>query len=267
MDPRGTTNDTVERDGGLSAGGITSQVPLRQPCPSRPAGDYAIPNLALAAGSAGDTFTIRDAFSSASVATTVKGGGGSDTLIGRDVASTFAINGPDLGKVDNVTFSSIENLQGGSADDTFAFRSRLQAGSLSGHISGGDGVNTLDFSALSSAVTVRLGTLQSATPLAGGFAAIQKVIGGSASDTLVGPATGTTFTINNGNGGQVGTLAFAGIENLTGGAAADTFVFQTNRYGVAAGFLDGQIDGGTGVNKLDYSAITLGVNVDLSAHT
>src|SRR5262249_37925463 len=72
--------------------------------------------------------------------------------------------------------------------------------------------------------------------------------------------------ITGANAGQVGTMAFAGIENLTGGAGDDTFAFQPVS-GPIAGSLSGQIDGGGGVNKLDYSALTTGINVYLSADT
>lgn len=96
-------------------------------------------------------------------------------------------------------------------------------------------------------------------------------------DTLVAPgptafgdilpdAAPTTFIIDASDGGKVGTATFASIENLQGDVADDTFVFQTNAQGVA-GRLTGQIDGGDGTNTLDFSALTAGVTVDLSAGT
>jgi Ca2+-binding RTX toxin-like protein len=51
------------------------------------------------------------------------------------------------------------------------------------------------------------------------------------------------------------------MQNLTGGAAADTFKFQTG------GSLAGKIDGGAGINGLDYSAYKGDILVDLLLHT
>jgi hypothetical protein len=50
---------------------------------------------------------------------------------------------------------------------------------------------------------------------------------------------------------------FAGIENLSGGAVADTFIFADGSS------LSGIVDGGDGVNALDYSAYTIDVTVNL----
>src|SRR5262249_61443118 len=99
-------SDTVERDGGPSAGGVT--IDLRPVMWGR---------LSLAAGSASDTFTVADSAHYSSRRATLKGGGGSDTLVGPDTASTFNITGADAGTLDKFAFSSIENLQGGTADD------------------------------------------------------------------------------------------------------------------------------------------------------
>jgi hypothetical protein len=73
--------------------------------------------------------------------------------------------------------------------------------------------------------------------------------GGADLDRLRGPNSATAWNINGANGGDLGSVArFVAIENLVGGLAADTFV-------IAAGAgLSGAIDGGGGVNTLDYSA-------------
>jgi len=62
---------------------------------------------------------------------------------------------------------------------------------------------------------------------------------------------------------KVNAVAFSSFENLTGGAQADAFVFAKG-IGVS-----GHIDGGSGRNRLDYSAYlaTTPVLVDLSAGT
>jgi hypothetical protein len=72
-----------------------------------------------------------------------------------------------------------------------------------------------------------------------------------------------TWTITGQNAGTLsssllaGTVTYSGAPNLHGGNGADTFVFADG-----AG-VDGTIDGGGGVNTLDYSAYSSSVLVDL----
>src|SRR5262249_13384710 len=54
-----------------------------------------------------------------------------------------------------------------------------------------------------------------------------------------------------------GILQFVSMQNLTGGSANDAFDFHTG------GSLTGRIDGGAGMNTLDYSAFVGDVTVDL----
>src|SRR5262249_50620634 len=64
----------------------------------------------------------KDSFSvSGSVATTVDGGTGSNTLLGGAAATTFTINGADAGTSGSITFTNVGNLTGGASSDTFAF--------------------------------------------------------------------------------------------------------------------------------------------------
>jgi uncharacterized repeat protein (TIGR03803 family) len=75
----------------------------------------------------------------------IAGGAGGNLLVGPDIAHSWQITGADSGMVDaNVSFTGVDSLQGGMADDTFAFQA---AGSLSGHLDGGPGFNSLDYSA------------------------------------------------------------------------------------------------------------------------
>ncbi|MFV2067179.1 MAG: LEPR-XLL domain-containing protein [Pirellulales bacterium] len=84
--------------------------------------------------------------------------------------------------------------------------------------------------------------------------------GGDGDDRLVGPNASTTWNITAANGGnldQSAVVEFTDIENLTGNGASDTFVFG------ASGELTDTIDGGDGVNTLDYSAYSDSIIVDL----
>jgi hypothetical protein len=187
----------------------------------------------------------------------VNGQGGTNTLVGPNVAETWSIAGANAGSVGIATFSSIQNLTGGTATDTFKFTT----GSVSGKVDGGAGADALDYSGDGGvAATVNLAT--AAATKTGGFAHIEKLVGSSSTaDKLVGPnaATSTIWSITAHNAGTVGGLAFSGIENLTGGTGVDEFVF-----GAGVG-VSGKIDGGSGSdNWLDYAAYTTAVAVDLT---
>jgi hypothetical protein len=67
-------------------------------------------------------------------------------------------------------------------------------------------------------------------------------------DTLIGPNAGGTWLINGPDSGQINSLiAFSGIDGLVGGSGDDTFEF------LAGGQITGFVNGGLGVNTLDYS--------------
>src|SRR5207247_9624396 len=107
---------------------------------------------------------------------------------------------------------------------------------------GRGGVNTLDYSAATLAVTVDL-TVGSTTG-AGSIAGIGAVVGGSGVDTLVGPASGNTWTISDTDTGTVNLVTFRSIENLVGGSESDTFVLGPS------GKVTGHISGGGGDDGL-----------------
>src|SRR5262249_29039766 len=59
-----------------------------------------------------------------------------------------------------------------------------------------------------------------------------------------------TWVITGQDAGNVGRVSFQAIQNLVGGNGNDTFQFQDGAQ------LTGSIDGGGGINTLDYSAYT-----------
>ncbi len=81
--------------------------------------------------------------------------------------------------------------------------------------------------------------------------------GRSGFDTLAGADVSTTWNVTGAGRGTVGQVSFGAFEHLSGGSGADTFVVS------AAGFLAGQMDGGSGQDTLDYSADRSGVTVSL----
>ena len=109
----------------------------------------------LTGGTGTDSFTL----SGGSLSGSINGGTGTNTLIADNVANTWSISGADTGTVTGVTgtFSNIANLTGGSNNDAFTVGA---SGSVSGMIDGGAqvGSDTLDYSAVTAAVTTKIGT-------------------------------------------------------------------------------------------------------------
>ena len=180
-----------------------------------------------------------------------------DNLYGPDSPTTWNIVGSDEVNVVGIEFVDIENLIGGTDDDTFAF---TDGAGVSGTIDGDGNYDVLDYSAYTSNVTVDLETL-SATGC-GGFANIEKIIGGSAGDEIMGPNTGTTMNITGSNEIDILGIDFESFENLFGGTSGDNFTFSDGAS------ITGIIDGGAvALDTLDYSAYTTDITVDIGNHT
>src|SRR2546427_407858 len=169
----------------------------------------------LTGGAAADTFIWA---AGGSLSGVVSGGLGDDTLVGADTPNTWTLTGVGAGTLNGQSFTGIENLVGGEDSDRFVFA----GGSVTGRIDGRGGVNTLDYSAATLAVTVDLTTGSAAG--AGSVTGVGAVVGGSGTDTLGRPASSHTWTISDTDTGTVNPVTFRSIENLVGGAEADTFV-------------------------------------------
>lgn len=92
-----------------------------------------------------------------------------------------------------------------------------------------------------------------------------KLVGGDGEDTIVGPARSAAeslvWEIQAAASGYLHNVgSFSSIERLSGGSSDDHFMF---RAGGSVKFLDG----GEGINTLDYSKSRVGVTVDLAANT
>jgi acrosin len=87
---------------------------------------------------------------------------GTDTLTGANLSNTWTLTSANAGDINGIfTFSNVENLVGGSQDDTFAFQ---PGASVSGQIDGQAGHDILDFSATA---TARAMTLTGTGPIDG----------------------------------------------------------------------------------------------------
>lgn len=192
-------------------------------------------------------------------------GSGSDTLRSVLSVNTWNITGVNAGTLTTrFRFSGIENLTGSNADpersiagrDTFTIAS---GAGITGVIAGGTGWNTLSYATFTTPVVVNLQT-RTATAT-GGINGINVLRGGDSNDTLVGLNANSTWRVTADNAGRVGATRFFGIENLAGGTLNDTFTFSNSK-GV-----NGVIDGGAGVNRLNYAAYTSAVTVNLPLGT
>ncbi len=95
---------------------------------------------------------------------------------------------------------------------------------------------------------------------------VVEFIGGSGMETLNGPNQDALWQIINQEGRHAVVapatpdkgVAFSRIENLQAGIQNDVFLFEPGALPI-----DGSVDGGAGVNTLDYSAFTSSVYVNL----
>ncbi len=195
--------------------------------------------------------TENDYFDGGNDNDTIDGGMGNDSMLGGDgidtlnfatattgIAVNLAVGSVTSTVYGNDTISGFEIVLGGIGDDSFIFSSAAET------LNGGAGTDTADYSASSSAVTVKLweGTA------IGGYAAgdvllsIENLTGSAYNDRLEG--TGIANLISGGDGsdnlngasGNDTLLGGAGgdllrghndADVLTGGAGADIFIYYT----------------------------------------
>jgi hypothetical protein len=217
----------------------------------------SIDSLVLKTGSGNDQVNVLGLPNIQLVAVT--DGSGNDRLAGPNQLNTWQVLATNAGKLDDrVDFFGIENLTGGTANDTFMISS---GAGLPGKLDGGGGQNdSLDYQLWNQAVTVDLANLK-ATGI-GTLVGIERFIGGTGSDKLIGPNSPNQWMITGVNLGQVNTMAFGilsfnSIENLQGGPSTDVFQFATTA------LMEGNVIGGSGNDQLDYSQFASGVRVNL----
>lgn len=233
-------------------------------------------SLTLRGGDDDETFEIEGDLGLGSV--TIDGRGGDDTLeLDNALRNQWRVTGTNAGTVstNKVTFQGVENLRGGTGQDSVAFAS---GGNLTGSVAGNGGSDDLDYSAYGGAVTTHIMplptggfdgtpvfgqldyTFQGATSAVGGlYYGFEAVRGGAGTDLLDYDGGGSWWSLTGPNAGNVNGFAFSSMENLTGDRYEDRFVF-----GPGAS-VSGRIDGGDSWDTLDYSGYGQSVKVDLSA--
>ncbi|MGH3237474.1 MAG: beta strand repeat-containing protein, partial [Streptosporangiaceae bacterium] len=202
----------------------------------------------LIGGSGNDNFML-----AGGSVTSINGGAGSNTLTGNNSGDGFNISAANSGSVTGLVtgFSNIQNLTGGTGNDTFTLSG---TGNLSGVITGGGGVDTLVGNNLTNtwAISgVNAGTLSDANG-SNSFAGITNLTGGSGNDTLTGVAGGSNWSITGANAVSVSGMNATSMEALVGGAGTDVFTLASD-----VPTFNGSITGGGGVDTL---AATNGTN-------
>ncbi|NIQ03521.1 MAG: LEPR-XLL domain-containing protein, partial [Nitrospinaceae bacterium] len=181
------------------------------------------------------------------------GSAASDTLTGADTDNSWNLTGADAGTVGAVTFSGIETLAGGSGTDTLVGTDSANTWTLTGTDEG-----TVGAVAFTGIENLTGGAGDDTFQLTGSGGLTGTLAGGAGTDTLVGADTDNTWEITGANAGNLNGLLFSDMENLTGGAGADTFKF------IGTGSISGIIDGGGGLNVLDYSQSSTAAAVNLA---
>jgi Ca2+-binding RTX toxin-like protein len=181
-----------------------------------------IQKAVLTGGAGANIFTIDKSWGGTG---TIDGGGGSDTLIGPDVVTTWtvtALNAGTLAGAGTVAFSHVANLTGGAQNDTFVF---ADGQGVSGTIDGGGGTNTLDYSAYSAAHPVTVNLAAGTATNTGGLKllSIQNVTGGAGNDALTGDSQANVLT---GGAGDDTITGGMGNDTIDGGAGTNTLVEQ-----------------------------------------
>ena len=221
---------------------------------------------------------------------TLTGSSGADELIGRSVAATFTLDGTNTyaSGTGTLSFSSFENLTGGSMADTFVVSSiytgdldggdgddvfTIQTGGrVVGTVDGGADDDHLNMAGLGAALTVTLTGTPAMTGYAGSvsggtaitFSNINEVTGGTGTDTLRGLdndasrfTLGATDTYDVGTGG-VAALRFNMLEHMEGGSMVDTFIVNGPHTGDLRGNAGNDVftiqDGGVVTGTVDGGA-------------
>jgi hypothetical protein len=174
------------------------------------------------------------------------GGSGNDTITGNSTANTL-LGGAGNDKLNGGSGS--DTLVGGTGDDTYVFGNSSAAQTDVVEELAGGGVDTLDFTASTNAVTINLSSdtalataanLIVKTKTAGQAAQFENARGGTGADTITGNAVANKLY---GGAGADKLTGAGGTDSLFGEAGADTL------YGADSGVKD-LLDGGADTDIL-----------------
>ena len=167
-----------------------------------------------------DIFTVDVSGSVTGVLTGIDGGLGNNTIVGRDTATTWNVNGATNTLADTATyvanFSNIQNLIGGDLTDTFVLANTVSGFTIDGSVNDMGETNSLqvtsndDISGNDSvAWTVDDTNGGSVAGIVNDFSDIQDLIGGDGDDSFSIALTGVINSITGGN-------SVLGVDSITG---------------------------------------------------
>jgi ELWxxDGT repeat protein len=184
---------------------------------------------------------------------TIYGGIGIDSVTGPNLDSTWQIGAEGLVSLTNAVsyhyFWGVENFTGGSMNDEFKILlNTTPFVPLAGNLNGGGGTNTVNYETWNESVSVNLqSTLPgNATGISGILSRMSVVLGGSASDTLIGNLSAPSVLIGN-----------AGNDLLQGGSGFDVLIGGTGMDTLIEGSGQGILVGGSTIFDNDIDAILL----------
>jgi Ca2+-binding RTX toxin-like protein len=149
-------------------------------------------------------------------------------------------------------------INGGDGNDRFVL------GTAPDKVDGGFGFDTLDFSLVTTRLTINLEHSSwslGAVAVGDTYANIEEVIGGTVADRLTGDLADNVLwgmggsDLLQGGDGQDRLIGGQGKDTLTGGAGADTFIFERIR-----DFGDSATDFTQGLDRLQLSGSAIGVS-------
>lgn len=196
----------------------------------------------------------------------IDGGTGQDRLQSDSLFNSWQINSNGGGQLNGVTFTGLENLQGGTGVDSFTIGA---SGSVLGQLDGGKGINSLTYLPRTGAISLRTTSLYPISVTGTGAAQILNVNSienqSLSTSTFTGPGpevrpdANIHWRINGASIRLTDSFTFTGFQRLTGSAASDVFSF----FNVDTSYT---IDGLAGLDSVGYSIFTP-VTVNLNAKT
>jgi Ca2+-binding RTX toxin-like protein len=215
-----------------------------------------------------------DTLTGGAAADVLQGGSGNDTAdystATQGVTVNLATGVATGGDAQNDTFSSIENLTGGSGADLLTGdglgniltggdgNDTLVGGAGADTLVGGRGIDVVDYSAETVGILIAVDGL---TTGAGADAAgdvlsgIEVVTGTAFDDTITGSTSTDTLSGGDGN------------DRLSGGASSDSLVGGEGNDTLTGGTGADRLNGGNGIDTADYSTSAFGVSINLQAGT
>ncbi|TQV72749.1 filamentous hemagglutinin N-terminal domain-containing protein, partial [Aliikangiella marina] len=186
------------------------------------------------------------------VTTTIDGGGGSDILVGNDSVNTntWVVDSDNSGTLTNssnvVSFSNLENLQGGSGVDTFTVTANLSSldagngnnnitinngGDVTGAVTAGDGDDTIlleDSTASAIVGSIDAGNGNNNITINNFGSVTGAIVTGTGIDTIVFTGNGTAGSLSTGAGDDVITIVDnSSVSGLIDGGADNDSVTIT----------------------------------------